>query len=64
MRIVGDTFSKSKVLPSDHYGLYTVIEQSENIEYKHERKSQPQKEVYFNRPAGWKKLVEQDRQRI
>ena len=61
MRIVGDTFSKSKVLPSDHFGLYTVIEQSENTEYKDERKSQTEKEVYFNRPAGWNKLVEQER---
>ena len=54
MRIVGDKLTKSKIVPSDHYGLFTVIEQSENTEHKHGTK-----EVYFKRPAGWEKLVGQ-----
>ena len=56
MRIVGDKMTKSKIVPSDHYGLFTVIEQSENTEHKHSIKP-PTEEVYFKRPAGWEKLV-------
>ena len=59
MRIVGDKLTKSKIVPSDHYGLFTVIEQSENTEHKHGIKSQTEEEVYFKRPAGWEKLVGQ-----
>ena len=58
MRIVGDKLTNSKILPSDHYGLFTVIEQSENTEHNHGIKS-PTEEVYFKRPAGWEKLVGQ-----
>ena len=57
MRIVGEELTKSKIVPSDHYGLFTVIEQSENTEHKHGIKSPTEKEVYFKRPAGWEKLV-------
>jgi len=60
MRIVGDKLTKSKIVPSDHYGLFTVIEQSENTEHKHGIKSQTEKEVYFKRPAGWEKFVGQE----
>ena len=59
MRIVGDKLTKSTIVPSDHYGLFTVIEQSENTEHKHGIKSPTETEVYFKRPAGWEKLVEQ-----
>ena len=57
MRIVGDKLTKSKIVPSDHYGLFTVIEQSGNTEHKDDIKSQTEKEVYFKRPADWKKLL-------
>ena len=57
MRIVGEELTKSKIVPSDHYGLFTVIEQSENTDHKHGIKSPTEKEVYFKRPAGWEKLV-------
>ena len=57
MRIVGDKLTKSKIVPSDHYGLFTVIEQSENTEHKDDIKSQTEREVYFKRPAGWEKLL-------
>ena len=46
MRIAGDKLTKSKIVPSDHYGLFTVIEQSENTEHKHVIKSPTEKEVY------------------
>ena len=59
MRILGDKLTKSKIVPSDHYGLFTVIEQSENTEHKQVIKSPTEKEVYFKRPAGWEQLVEQ-----
>ena len=59
MRIVGDKLTKSKIVPSDHYGLLTVIEQSGNTEHKHGIKSPTEEEVYFERPAGWEKLVGQ-----
>ena len=57
MRMVGDKLTKSKIVPSDHYGLFTVIEQSGNTEHKDDIKSQTEKEVYFKRPADWKKLL-------
>ena len=57
IRIVGDKVTKSKIVPSDHYGLFTVIEQSGNTEHKNGIKSPTEKEVYFKRPAGWEKLV-------
>ena len=57
MRIVGGKLTKSKIVPSDHYGLFTVIEQSENTEHKHDIKSPTEEEVYFKRLAGWEKLL-------
>ena len=59
MRIVGEELTKSKIVPSDHYGLFTVIEQSENTDHRHGIKSTTEEEVYFKRPAGWEKLVGQ-----
>ena len=61
MRIVGNKVTKSGILPSDHFGLFTVIELVQKTEHKQEnsKKLQTHSEVYFNRPAGWKKLIEQ-----
>ena len=61
MRIVGDKVTKSGILPSDHFGLFTIIELVQKTEHKQDnsKKLQAHSEVYFNRPAGWKKLIEQ-----
>ena len=61
MRIVGDKVTKSGVRPSDHFGLFTVIELVQKTEHKHDnsKKLQTDSEVYFNRPAGWEKLIKQ-----
>jgi len=61
MRIVGDKLTKSGILPSDHFGLFTVIKQAQKTEHKHDnsKKLQTDREVYFNRPAGWEKLIKQ-----
>ena len=61
MRIVGDKMTKSGILPSDHFGLFTVREQVQKTEHKQDnsKRLQTHGEVYFNRPAGWKKLIEQ-----
>ena len=58
MRIVGDKVTKSGILASDHFGLFTIIEQ-EKTEHKHNnsKKSQTESQVYFNRPARWEKLI-------
>ena len=61
MRIVGDKVTRSGVLPSDHFGLFTVIELVQKTDHKHDnsKKLQTDSEVYFSRPAGWEKLVKQ-----
>ena len=61
MRIVGDKVTKSGIVPSDHFGLFTVREQVQKTEHKQDnsKRLQTHGEVYFNRPAGWKKLIEQ-----
>lgn len=53
--------TKSGIVPSDHLGLFTVIEQVQKTEHKQDnsKRLQTRGEVYFNRPAGWKKLIEQ-----
>ncbi|XP_078355653.1 uncharacterized protein LOC144640358 [Oculina patagonica] len=58
MRIVGDKVTKSGILPSDHFGLFTVIELAEKSEHEDNKNKQPQSEneVYFNRPPGWEKV--------
>ena len=57
MRVVGDKLTKSGILPSDHFGVFTVIEFSENTGKTHDKNSQTEQEVYFNRPQGWEKLI-------
>lgn len=57
MRIVGNESTKSGVLPSDHFGLFTIIELSS-------RKTQHKKtsavtEVFFKRSPDWGKLINQ-----
>jgi len=59
MRIVGDKVTKSGILASDHFGLFTVLEQVQKTGHKHDssKKSQTESEVYFKRPKGWQKLI-------
>ena len=58
MRIVGDKMTKSGILPSDHFGLFIVIELAGKTEHKQDsKKSQTESEVYFERPSGWEKLI-------
>ncbi|XP_078361126.1 5'-tyrosyl-DNA phosphodiesterase-like [Oculina patagonica] len=54
MRIVGDKVTKSGILPSDHFGLFTAIELTEESEHEgnENKKLQTESEVYFNRPPG------------
>ena len=59
MRIVGDKLTKTGILPSDHFGLFTVIELSVNTGDEQDKNSQTKQEVYFRRPPGWEKLINQ-----
>ncbi|XP_078378876.1 5'-tyrosyl-DNA phosphodiesterase-like [Oculina patagonica] len=60
MKIVGDKTAKTDVLPSDHFGLFTVLEQSAKAGGdKHSKLSQTATEVYFKRPPGWENLIKQ-----
>ena len=59
MKVVGDKLTKSGILPSDHFGVFTVIELSVNTGKKHDKDSQTEREVYFKRPPGWEKLIKQ-----
>jgi len=61
MRIVGNKLTKSNILPSDHFGLFTVIELSAKTVYKHVKKSQTEKEVFFKRPPNWEKLIDKEK---
>ena len=59
MRIVGDQVTKSGILPSDHFGLFIIIEKAEKPdEQEHNKYTKPQgdSEVYFDRPPGWEKV--------
>ena len=58
MKIVGDQLTKSGILPSDHFGLFTVIELAEKSEQEGSQMKKPQteNEVYFNRPPGWENV--------
>ena len=59
MRIVGDKLTKSGILPSDHFGLFTVLELLLRTGKIRNRYSQiNEREVHFKRPPGWEKLVE------
>ena len=60
MRVVGDKLTKSGILPSDHFGVFAVIEFSENTGKTHDKNSQTVQEVYFKRPPGWEKLIKQE----
>ena len=57
MKIVGSEFTKSGVLPSDHFGLFTIIELSSH-ETQH-KKTPAVTEVFFKRPPDWRKLINQ-----
>jgi len=59
MRIVGDKLTKTGILPSDHFGVFTVIELSVNTGDEQDKNSQTKQEVYFRRPPGWEKLINQ-----
>ena len=60
MRVVGDKLTESGILPSDHFGLFTVIELLVKTGKKQNKNSQTEQEVYFQRPVGWEKLVSQE----
>ncbi|XP_020614558.1 uncharacterized protein LOC110052737 [Orbicella faveolata] len=60
MKIVGSNHTvKTSVLPSDHFGLFTVVEISAKTAEKHKKHSQTVSEVYFKRPPSWEKLIKQ-----
>ena len=61
MKVVGDKLTKSGILPSDHFGVFTVIELSVNTGKKYDKDSQTEREaeVHFKRPPGWEKLIKQ-----
>lgn len=47
--VVDDRMTKSGVLPSDHFGIFTVLEASKKTSYN-KKNSQAEKGVYFKRP--------------
>ena len=58
MRIVGDKMTKTGVLPSDHFGLFTVMQRLEKSEHKNQKQTiQTDNQVYFKRQKGWEKLI-------
>lgn len=57
IKIVGAELTQSKIVPSDHYGLFTVIELSENVKHKGDETSE---EVFFKRPLNWEKSITQE----
>ena len=61
MRIVGDKLTKSGILPSDHFGVLTVIERSVSTGKKRHKHSQPEQVVYFQRPIGFEKFVPKEK---
>ena len=56
VRVVGNKLTKSGILPSDHFGVFTVIKPSVNTD-KRRKTSQTKDEIYFKRPPGWEKLI-------
>lgn len=56
IRVVDDKMIKSEVLPSDHFGIFTILELSRKTG-KNNKHPQSENEVYFKRPPGWEKLV-------
>ena len=61
MRVVGNELSKSGIVPSDHFGLFAVIELSAKAGHKHDKKMETEKEVFFKRVSDWEKLIKQER---
>ena len=58
MRIVGDEVTRTGTLPSDHFGLFTVVEHIEKFETEKQKQSTgSESKVYFKRPRGWEKLI-------
>ena len=57
-RVVGDKLTNSGILPSDHFGVFTVIRPLKKANKKIKTFRQTETDVYFNRPPGWRKLVE------
>ena len=58
MRIVGDEVTRTGILPSDHFGLFTVVEHREKSETEKQKQSTgSENKVYFKRPRGWEKLI-------
>lgn len=58
MRIVGDEVTRTGTLPSDHFGLFTVVEHIEKFETEKQKQSTGgESKVYFKRPRGWEKLI-------
>ncbi|XP_022808385.1 uncharacterized protein LOC111345359 [Stylophora pistillata] len=58
MRIVGDEVTRTGIFPSDHFGLFVVIQHIEKPGHeKQKQTSQTLNQVYFKRPKGWEKLI-------
>ena len=58
MRVVGDKLTKSGILPSDHFGVFTVLSATaETTHHRNRETDQEVEEVYFRRPSDWKRLI-------
>jgi len=58
MRVVGDKLTKSGILPSDHFGVFTVLSATaETTRHRNRETDQEVEEVYFRRPSDWKRLI-------
>ena len=56
VRVVGNKLPKSGILPSDHFGVFTVIRYLAKAD-KERKTSQTKGEIYFKRPPGWEKFI-------
>ena len=58
MKVIGMQ-SRLGVPPSDHFGLFAVLEplKGSNPKPKHKEKTDLLAQVYFQRPPGWEKLI-------
>ena len=58
MRVVGDKLTKSGILPSDHFGVFTVLSATAvTTRHRNRETDQEVEEVYFRRPSHWKRLI-------
>ena len=58
MRVVGDKLTKSGILPSDHFGVFTVLSATAvTTRHRNRETDQEVEEVYFRRPSDWKRLI-------